>query len=117
MTPLRGDVRMTPQPMIQLVAPTLDLESAYRDCEADFASQGETFLGASATDWRAFVTQCAEEAQGIVRDPARVPQTVLLLARVWPAGVTLLGVAKLRHMLTPTLEDIGGHIGYSIRPS
>lgn len=108
---------MTPETTIQLVAPALDMEPAYRDCEAEFAAQGEIFLGAGASDWPTYVTQCAEEAQGIVRDPARVPQTVLLLMRTTATGSVLLGVAKLRHLLTPALEDIGGHIGYSIRPS
>jgi predicted acetyltransferase len=113
---------MTIETTIRLVAPSLDLEPAYLACEAEFTAHGEDFLGVNATDWPAFVEQCAEEAQGRVRDPARVPQTVLLLARIaltrlGPDRVTLLGVAKLRHMLTPTLEDIGGHIGYSIRPS
>jgi predicted acetyltransferase len=108
---------MAADSMIRLVAPSLELEPAYQACEAEFNAHGEVYLGAGATDWPAFVEQCAEEAQGIVRDAARVPQTVLLLARGAPAQVTLLGVAKLRHMLTPTLEDIGGHIGYSIRPS
>lgn len=106
---------------IRLVAPSLELEPAYQACEVEFNANGEVFLGAAANDWPAFVNQCDEEAQGITRDPARVPQTVLLLARIaltrlGPERVTLLGVAKLRHMLTPALEDIGGHIGYSIRP-
>jgi predicted acetyltransferase len=113
---------MTPDTTLQLCAPTLELESAYQACEAEYNAHGEDFLGAgAANDWSAYVAQCAEEAQGIVRDPARVAQTVLLLVRVSahatpPAQATLLGVAKLRHTLTPTLEDIGGHIGYSIRP-
>lgn len=114
---------MTPETTIQLLAPALDLAAAYQECEAEFNAHGEAFLGAGAADWPAYVEQCAEEARGIVRDPARVPQTVLLLARVSPSTpdgpqrVALLGMAKLRHYLTPTLEDIGGHIGYSIRPS
>ena len=108
---------MTPDTTIQLLAPSLALEDAYLACEAEFTTHGEDFLGTNATNWPAFVAQCAEEAQGIVQDPARVPQTVLLLARVTPERTTLLGMAKLRHTLTPMLEDIGGHIGYSIRPS
>ncbi|MFI5277198.1 MAG: GNAT family N-acetyltransferase [Ktedonobacterales bacterium] len=127
--PHEGARVMTPNTMIQLLAPALDLEAAYQDCEAEFNAHGEAFLGAGATDWPAYVEQCAEEARGIVRDPARVPQTVLLLARVSPSAspdkptgdkarqARVLGVAKLRHLLTPTLEDIGGHIGYNIRPS
>jgi predicted acetyltransferase len=127
--PHEGARVMTPNTTIQLLAPALDLEAAYQDCEAEFNAHGEAFLGAGATDWPAYVEQCAEEARGIVRDPARVPQTVLLLARVSPSASSgkttgdktrqarVLGVAKLRHLLTPTLEDIGGHIGYNIRPS
>lgn len=106
---------------IRLVAPSLELESAYQACEAEFNANGEVFLGAAANDWPAFVLRCANEAQGIMGDPARTPQTVFLLARIaltqlGPERTTLLGVAKLRHTLTPALEDIGGHIGYSIRP-
>jgi predicted acetyltransferase len=29
----------------------------------------------------------------------------------------VLAVSRLRHRLTPTLEHIGGHIGYAVRPS
>jgi predicted acetyltransferase len=28
-----------------------------------------------------------------------------------------VGASRLRHALTPALEDIGGHIGYDIRPT
>ena len=69
------------QATIRLVAPSLELEDAYLACEAEYNAQGEVFLGASAVDWPAFVLQCAEEAQDIVRIPGRVPQTTLLLAR------------------------------------
>jgi len=105
------------QATIRLAAPSLELEAAYQACEAEFNAQGEVFLGVAANDWPTYVTRCDEEAHGIVRIPERVAQTVLLLARETPEQVTLLGVSKLRHTLTPALEDIGGHIGYSIRPS
>lgn len=102
---------------IRLVAPSLELEAEYQACEAEFNAHGEAFLGVAAADWPVFVARCDEEAQGIVRIPERVAQTVLLLARETPERTTLLGVSKLRHALTPMLEDIGGHIGYNIRPS
>ena len=102
---------------IRLLAPSLELADACAECAAEYRAQGEVFLGPSADDWPAYVLQCDEEAHGIVRIPARVAQTVLLLGRETMEGIRLLGVAKLRHTLNPTLEDIGGHIGYSIRPS
>lgn len=35
----------------------------------------------------------------------------------WEAGETLQGVINVRHWLTPALERVGGHIGYSVAPS
>lgn len=103
---------------IELLAPALDLEAACRACEADFDSSGERFLGARAQDWPAFVHTCAEEADGRPDSPDHVPQTLLILTRIEPDGTPVaLGASLLRHHLTPKLEDIGGHIGYSIRPS
>jgi predicted acetyltransferase len=102
---------------LELVAPTLDLEGACRACEAAFAAQGEVFLGPRAEDWPAFVRFCADDASGRLVTPDRVPQTTYILTRVTPDGARMaLGVSKLRHYLTPALEDVGGHIGYAIRP-
>lgn len=35
----------------------------------------------------------------------------------WEAEGTLQGVVNVRHRLTPQLERVGGHIGYSVAPS
>lgn len=102
---------------LELVLPTRDLKDACYACESAFAAQGETFLGERAEDWAAFVTFCEEEAAGNVPAPGRVPQHLYILTRIEPDGERVaLGVSKLRHYLTPTLEDVGGHIGYAIRP-
>lgn len=102
---------------LELVIPTLELKDACAACEREFAAHGEVFLGARADDWPAFVQFCANEAAGNVPEPGRVPQHVYILTRVTPdSGRVALGVSKLRHYLTPTLEDVGGHIGYAIRP-
>ena len=37
--------------------------------------------------------------------------------RFWVVGDELAGVINVRHHLTPHLEEIGGHIGYSVAPS
>ena len=107
----------TPGERIELVTPTHEMQGACRACEAAFAANGEVFLGPKADDWPAFVRACAEEAAGRPIALGRVPQTVFILTRVGPDGSRVaLGVSQLRHALTPKLEDIGGHIGYSIRP-
>ncbi|HEX9038812.1 MAG TPA: GNAT family N-acetyltransferase [Ktedonobacterales bacterium] len=102
---------------IELMVPTPDLEDACRACEMAFAATGERFLGPRADDWAAFIHLCAEEAAGRVTKPGHVPQSVYILARVEQDGSRVaLGVSKLRHTLTPALEDVGGHIGYAVRP-
>ena len=96
---------------VELAKPTLALEAAYRECEADFARAGETFLGSARWNYPGFVKRCEQYEQV----PAgRVPQLDFLLLR---DGATILGRSGLRLWLTPDLEDIGGHIGYRIRPS
>lgn len=43
----------------------------------------------------------------------RIPQTTLW----WVSGDEYLGRISIRHPLTARLTEIGGHIGYDIRPS
>jgi predicted acetyltransferase len=47
------------------------------------------------------------------RPDGRVPQTTLW----WVSGNEYLGRISIRHRLTASLREIGGHIGYDIRPS
>lgn len=48
-----------------------------------------------------------------VRRPDFVPDTELW----WVEGNEFLGRIALRHRLTPVLLEVGGHIGYDVRPS
>jgi len=34
-----------------------------------------------------------------------------------PNSTYIVGVSNLRHALTPSLENVGGHIGFGVRPS
>ena len=47
------------------------------------------------------------------RPPGFVPDTVLWLRD----GATFIGRTSVRHELTEMLREIGGHIGYDVRPS
>ncbi len=47
------------------------------------------------------------------RPPTHVPSTTLW----WVDGDDYLGRIAIRHRLTPSLREIGGHIGYDMRPS
>jgi predicted acetyltransferase len=47
------------------------------------------------------------------RRPGYVPSTTLW----WVDGDEFLGRLAIRHRLTPRLTDLGGHIGYDVKPS
>jgi predicted acetyltransferase len=55
----------------------------------------------------------AERLEETPRPPGFVPDTEMW----WVAGEEFLGRIVVRHRLTPALLDIGGHIGYDVRPS
>jgi predicted acetyltransferase len=56
------------------------------------------------------VDQAREDAP---RPAWMVPSTTLW----WVDGTDYLGRISIRHRLTPTLLEWGGHIGYDVRPS
>ena len=73
--------------------------------------------GGSWHDPQVFARFVAElRADAIEETPRRdgfVPATTLW----YVDGDTYLGRIAIRHRLTPTLRELGGHIGYDVRPS
>ena len=53
------------------------------------------------------------EAEGRNLPPGYVPATSLW----WVDGATYFGCIHIRHELTGPLREVGGHIGYYVRPS
>ena len=102
---------MEQREQVELVLPSLELEAAYQNCEADFRQAGETFLGRAGREYRWFVEHAQAPAQTL---EGKVPQTDFFLVR---NQTTIIGRSSLRHWLTPALENVGGHIGYRIRPT
>ena len=64
-------------------------------------------------DFEAFVGQVRGYARGERLPPGFVPQTDFWLIDEGE----FIGRVSIRHRLTESLERIGGHIGYEIRPS
>jgi predicted acetyltransferase len=60
-----------------------------------------------------YVALVRSEAEGRNLPPDYVPSTSLW----WVDGATYLGRIHIRHELTDSLRDFGGHIGYYVRPS
>jgi predicted acetyltransferase len=110
---------MTTHEGVALVAPDARYESGFRALLADYHGVGEHFFSMGteariARGFAAYLDHLATMARGEGLAPGLVPEDVFWLVR---DGMEVLGASRLRHTLTPALEDVGGHIGYSIRPS
>jgi predicted acetyltransferase len=108
---------------LELAQPATRLEAEYLAFLDDFEAAGEVRIpGASGAqlarnDFAAFVQGMQADERGADLPPGIVPSSQFWLLRHDAAGATMVGISSLRHALTPALEDVGGHIGYSIRPS
>ncbi|MFF7411278.1 GNAT family N-acetyltransferase [Streptomyces lydicus] len=111
----------------QLIAPTVDVHASFLAAMEEFRAEGadrspHSNLARELRTWRdrwpsaegfaGYVgtvggTSYDERADGVV------PSTTLW----WVEGDTYLGRIALRHRLTGTLLDYGGHVGYAVRPS
>jgi predicted acetyltransferase len=117
-------------PDSQLIPPRDDLRRSFAEAMAEFRAEGRgaesdhTVIGgyirSRSAEWandaafRAFATSVRAEAlEESPRPDGYVPATELW----WVDGNGFLGRVAVRHRLTPRLLEIGGHIGYDVRPS
>jgi predicted acetyltransferase len=104
---------------LSLEAPTLRREAAFWAMVAEFDAAVERFFSQPQRDFArrnfaAYVGLLEAQGRGEHLAPGHVPGHVYWLVR---ASTEVVGTSRLRHFLTPALADIGGHIGYDIRPS
>jgi predicted acetyltransferase len=71
---------------------------------------GNTSYGLSKTEFIDWIKKQIDNSNGINLSSGRVPQTIFVL---W-INDEPVGFSKLRHYLTPELENYAGHIGRSI---
>ncbi|QXJ24690.1 GNAT family N-acetyltransferase [Actinomadura graeca] len=116
--------------MPELVAPAMAVHRSYveameefrlegRDCPGDDGGIGRK-TGADAADWadpdvfaRFVWSLRLQSVETTPRPDGFVPSTALW----WVEEKEFLGALSIRHRLTPWLLDVGGHIGYDVRPS
>lgn len=117
--------------MAELIPPTARVRGSFLVAMAEFRAEGrggaadQTMVGdeirdfgqawstapdgfATYVDW--LRAQALEESP---RPDGYVPSTTLW----WVDGDGYLGRLAIRHRLTPRLLEMGGHIGYDVRPS
>lgn len=101
-----------------LQAPSGDLRDSYRGLIAELDAAGEMRipfpLSFPFEDFAALLMKLEEAAKGIGLPDGFVPHSTYWLVR---GNSEIVGVANLRHSLTPYLLREGGNIGYGIRPS
>src|SRR5262249_20254218 len=104
-----------------LLDPTPVLDDAFWPMVAAFDAAGEYYFSQAhrtlaRANFVAYVRHLEDQARGERVPPGCVPSNTYWLVRGGSASDTIVGTSSLRHHLTPALEDIGGHIGYRIRP-
>lgn len=116
--------------MPQLVRPTVEVRTSFLAAMAEFRAEGRggvhdhTMIGSeiraygdrwsTPAGFKEFVAWLRAQALEETPRPAGyVPATTLW----WVSDDGYLGRLAIRHRLTPALREVGGHIGYDIRPS
>lgn len=103
---------------LELVPPAEKFRDAYRLMIADFMTAREKpvpfVLTFDHTDFTAFLAQLDDCARGVDIPSGFVAHSTYFLVR---NDHDVLGVANIRHTLTPSLHSEGGHIGYGICPA
>ena len=105
--------------MRKLVLPSLKYKRSYLATEKEFYKAGEIkpaelrYYKATLKDFKSFLQNEANQRKGVNLRKGRVPQT-----RYWLIDKgEYVGFVSIRHKLNKHLRQIGGHIGYQIRPS
>lgn len=112
--------------MPELVLPTTAVRTSFLAAMDEFVAEGATgsqtaaWIADHAPGWQEpaafadFVDEVVADAEEDRPRPARyVPSTTLW----WVDGEDYLGRISIRHRLNDFLLDVGGHIGYDVRPT
>lgn len=99
--------------MLRLEEPSERLEGAFVEMATEFDAHGNSRYVRDAQAFPAFLARVRDEREGHGLLPEGVPVSRFWLVREHQ----ILGSSRLRHRLTPELEQLGGNIGYDIRPS
>lgn len=101
--------------MARLVRPSSRYKESYLEALREFQAEGRYVyydIGELRADFESFVDEeCARIHHENIA-PYRVPETIYWLVE----DDEFIGRLELRHELNDHLLEVGGHIGYSIRP-
>ena len=108
---------------MELVLPSVEYKASYIEAVKEFHAKNDTppmarhYVGLSIpeleADFETYVEKKMSESRGENLPDGYVPATTYWLVD----GDTYIGGISVRHELNENLKNIGGHIGYDIRPS
>jgi len=113
--------------MPQLTSPHVRFRASFLEAVRENVAEGE-FFGNTLRNELEVYGDTWHEPEGFARYVAAIREEELEEGRR-PAGFvpatwywyvdgdTYLGRIQIRHRLTPSLRELGGHIGYGVRPS
>lgn len=99
-------------PELRLRPPEPADEEAAREAHRELAAEGFGFLFSPGLPWARQLAELAREAAGEDLPTGRVPATYLLAE----VEGQLVGRVSIRHRLNDDLLQLGGHVGYAVRP-
>jgi len=101
---------------MRLVEPAATYEASYRAYLADLgdAERISCPLRYSSNPFEQLIQNLLGQSCGLGVAEGFVSNSTFWLLS---ADANIVGVSNLRHSLTPSLEKIGGHIGFGVRPS
>jgi predicted acetyltransferase len=102
---------------IKLIEPTLELKPEFQIMAKESIATGEYRTGPfelALDNLEKYVQERLDWKEG-----KSLPEGWISSSEFWLVRdeSTILGISSLRHKLTENLRNIGGHIGYNIRPS
>lgn len=103
---------------VQLIKPTKDLENEYLEFYHEWKESGEDMIpwviAKDPADFAGMIEFLLDNENGV-----HIPKGWVKDSTYWLVNDNkkVLGVVNIRHGLTEKLFNIGGHIGYGIRPS
>lgn len=107
---------------MELVLPSAQYKDSFIEAVGEYkrersagpaARYGDLSVQELEQDFEAFVERERRQARGHGLRPGYVPEAVYWLVD----GGAFIGSVSIRHALTPHLREVGGHIGYAVRPS
>jgi predicted acetyltransferase len=93
--------------------PRMSDEDQLRAGHAELVQEGFPYLFHPELPWGEQLDLIDREARGVDLPPGRVRGDYL----VAQLGPDLVGRVSVRHALSPLLLEIGGHVGYAVRPA